>query len=202
MASDQELTKEVAESRVESGEAGDARVTQGSRVKSEAQKEKEEQQALDRRSYSTPSSESLPRVDFSSEAIAKSSAVVGDKAATGQDKSGDRVADRDGDSKKGGGAKPSELGPKLAESERRLFPVDSNGRDYHGEGLSRNVTPGTHEVAKGESLKQIAKDHLGPDATEDDVKKYTTEIEKINHLDQGQVQEGQMLNLPGHTNGG
>src|SRR5262249_29526245 len=148
----------------------------------------------------TPSSECLPRVDLSIHHTA--ARLSGDRPAAALDKAADRADDRSGAAHKGEGAKPNELGPKLAESERRLFPVDSNGRDYHGEGLSRNVSTGTHEVTKGETLKKIAKEHLGSDATDDDVKKYMTEIEKINHLDKGRVLEGQMLNLPGHTNGG
>ncbi len=202
MASEKENTKDVVEAKDESDGSVGTQVAQDSQVKSESQNEAEQQQARDRKVYGTPSSESLPRVDVSYDGAGKPAVTAGDKTAERQDRPGDGPGDRSGESREGKGGKPGELGPKLAASERMLFPVDANGRDYHGEGLSRNVTPGTHEVQKGETLKQIAKNHLGQDASEDDVNKYMTEIEKINHLDTGKVQEGQMLNLPGHTNGG
>src|SRR4029453_6948491 len=106
MASDQELTKDVAEARTESDQSGDGRVAQDRQVKSGSQKEAEQQQSLDRKLFNTPSSESLPRVHLSGD-FAAQAAPVGEKTAKGQEKSGDRADDRSAESGKNAAAKPS-----------------------------------------------------------------------------------------------
>ncbi len=75
---------------------------------------------------------------------------------------------------------------------------------YKGEDIYRDVEAGWHTPKKGETLSSIAKDHLGQGATEEEIKKYATEIAKNNKLDPdkpGNI-EGKELNLPGHTKDG
>jgi len=104
--------------------------------------------------------------------------------------------------KAGGRRTAGDTGQPLTASDRSLFPVDADGRDYHGEGIARNVQPGTHTVEKGEKLEKIARDYLGAGASTDDIKRYAKELEKINHLEKGKVTEGQVLNMPGHSGDG
>ncbi len=75
---------------------------------------------------------------------------------------------------------------------------------YKGEDIQLDVEPGWHTPKKDETLAQIARDRLGPSASEEEVKKYATEIAKNNNLDPekpGNI-EGKELNLPGHTKDG
>jgi len=84
-------------------------------------------------------------------------------------------------------------------ADRKPFPVDAKGRHYHGEGIKRDIPPGIHEVRAGETLRTIARDHLGAGASAETVKKYSEELARINYLRKGEVTQGQVLNLPGHS---
>ena len=54
---------------------------------------------------------------------------------------------------------------------------------YNGEDIQRDIAPGWHTMKKGETLTSVARDHLGPDASADDIKKYSAEIARRNGLD-------------------
>lgn len=71
---------------------------------------------------------------------------------------------------------------------------------YTGEQINRDVAPGTHTVANGETLETIARSHLGADASQEDVAKHVRELERVNHLRPSQpLREGVELTMPGHT---
>lgn len=117
-------------------------------------------------------------------------------------------------------AEPSQAGdkgiaapaqPSDAKTAAPVHPGDSKGASsaqqggaYGGEDIHRDIEPGWHTAKKGESITKIAKDHLGPDASPEEVKKYATEIAKRNGLDPakpGNI-EGKELALPGNTKDG
>lgn len=63
-----------------------------------------------------------------------------------------------------------------------------------------NVMPVEHTVKPGDTLTKIAKEHLGPDATPDEIHKHVQEIAKLNHIkDPNLILDGQKIELPGHT---
>ncbi|MBX9567828.1 MAG: hypothetical protein K2X77_02995 [Candidatus Obscuribacterales bacterium] len=71
---------------------------------------------------------------------------------------------------------------------------------YRGEVINRDVPPGTHTVAAGDTVQSVARQHLGADASEDDVAKHARELERVNHLRPNQaLREGTELTMPGHT---
>ncbi len=83
-------------------------------------------------------------------------------------------------------------------------PAAKDAGTYYGEDLNKDIEPGYHTAKKGETLTSIARDHLGPGATPDDIKKYTTEIAKQNGMDPNKPGnfEGKELSLPGNTKDG
>lgn len=71
---------------------------------------------------------------------------------------------------------------------------------YRGEVINRDVEPGQHTVQRGDTLTKIAREHLGPDATAEEVQKHVREIARVNHIQNpDRIQAGQELVLPGHT---
>ncbi len=80
-----------------------------------------------------------------------------------------------------------------------LVRVDPDAA-YTGEQINRDVAPGTHTVATGDTLESIARNHLGADASQEDVAKHVRELERVNHLRPNQaLREGAELTMPGHT---
>lgn len=71
---------------------------------------------------------------------------------------------------------------------------------YRGEVINRDVPPETHTVTSNDSLESIARDHLGPGASQEDIAKHVRELERVNHLRPKQpLREGTELTMPGHT---
>ena len=92
-----------------------------------------------------------------------------------------------------------------AASDARAAAVALFGRppEYPGEIIEREVEPGVANDTKGKNLEQIAREHLGPEATEDQVTKHVREIAHINNIkDPAAALEGQSIRLPGHTRDG
>ncbi|MBX9722868.1 MAG: LysM peptidoglycan-binding domain-containing protein, partial [Candidatus Obscuribacterales bacterium] len=74
---------------------------------------------------------------------------------------------------------------------------------YHGETINRDVAPGSHTVSQGETLETISRQHLGADASSDEVQAHAREIERVNHIDtRHPLHPSQELTLPGHTRDG
>ncbi len=77
--------------------------------------------------------------------------------------------------------------------------VEDEGGDYDEfpfEMIFRDTTPSLHTVGQGETLEALARQHLGRDASEDEVRSHVQEIQEFNG---GQVAVGQQIVLPGHT---
>lgn len=71
---------------------------------------------------------------------------------------------------------------------------------YRGEVINRDVQPEHHTVRAGESLSRIAREHLGPGATPEEIQKHVQEIARVNHISNpNSIRAGQELTLPGHT---
>jgi LysM repeat protein len=71
---------------------------------------------------------------------------------------------------------------------------------YKGEVINRDVPPGTHTVERGDTLTKIAKEHLGPGATPEEIRAHVKEIARVNHIPNPDlIRDGQELVLPGHT---
>ncbi|HEY9786596.1 MAG TPA: hypothetical protein V6D17_14410 [Candidatus Obscuribacterales bacterium] len=82
------------------------------------------------------------------------------------------------------------------------------GERYVGDfSIRRDVRPSRYVSSGGESVRDIARKHLGPGATEEDVKKHAQEIAIVNMAVAGMSDEyvakkGDFINLPGHTKDG
>ncbi len=87
-------------------------------------------------------------------------------------------------------------------SDMSLLPDAADGRDYRGEDIKLSVEPGRHTCQAGETLSKIASDHLGPFATEDQIKAYVKEIQAINGLWREAAEHNKVISLPGHTSDG
>lgn len=71
---------------------------------------------------------------------------------------------------------------------------------YKGEVINKDVPPDEHTVQRGDTLSKIAKEHLGPGATPEEIRAHVKEIARINHIkDPDRISVGQELVLPGHT---
>ncbi|HEY9870816.1 MAG TPA: LysM domain-containing protein [Candidatus Obscuribacterales bacterium] len=78
--------------------------------------------------------------------------------------------------------------------------MDDGGSDYRGSLIRRDVAPGKHVVQAGQTLTTIARDHLGPGASQTDVENHAREIAHVNGLrPNARLTAGQRLLLPGHT---
>lgn len=85
---------------------------------------------------------------------------------------------------------------------------DSRGLPFvspteQGEVIKRDVPPAIASGGKGDSLKQVAKDHLGPGATQEEVDAHVREIARVNGIkDPDKPLDGKAILLPGHTKDG
>jgi hypothetical protein len=80
------------------------------------------------------------------------------------------------------------------------------GESYEGGFLKMNVRPINYEVKPGETLEQIARKHLGPGATQEQVDVHVDEIVEANKktlkgadYETYAGKKGDVLRLPGHT---
>lgn len=77
------------------------------------------------------------------------------------------------------------------------------GPSYMGEEISATCEPKHHVIAEGDTLEKIAREHLGPGASDADVLKHIAEIAKINKLDiNAPLEQNKDLVLPGHREDG
>lgn len=89
-------------------------------------------------------------------------------------------------------------------------PVDFGlGKSYDGGFLKMNVRPQKYEVKPGETLDDIARKHLGPKATQDEIDVHVKHIVDSNQkllagrdADTYEGQKGEILRLPGYTTDG
>ncbi len=71
---------------------------------------------------------------------------------------------------------------------------------FYGAEIKKDVPPEEHVVKPGDTLTKIAKEHLGPGASKDEIHKHVMEIAKLNHIkDPNLILDGQKLQIPGHT---
>jgi LysM repeat protein len=122
-----------------------------------------------------------------------------------ESKNGDPAArDRHPDS----GRQPGDRSPHPAQHDNvvHMDPINitvSPDIAYRGEVINRDIQPGRHTVQAGESLSRIARDHLGPGASQDEIQKHAREIARVNHItNPNRIHAGQDLTLPGHTHDG
>ena len=76
----------------------------------------------------------------------------------------------------------------------------SESNPFHGAEINKDIEPGTHTVKPGDTLTKIAKQHLGPDATPQEIQQHVKEIAKLNGIKNPDlIIDGHELKLPGHT---
>lgn len=168
----------------------------------------------------TKSFGSLELSDFFSESPAPEQAVnaIGKPANPGDSEPtpGDaKPAPTTGDSGPSvGDAKPmpGDSGPSVGDGPVKPNTKD-DGRDSNGvpvvspsemgEVINRDVPPAVASGGKGDSLKSVARDHLGPGATDAEVDAHVKEIARINGIkDPDKPLTGEKILLPGHTKDG
>ncbi|MBX9687555.1 MAG: LysM peptidoglycan-binding domain-containing protein, partial [Candidatus Obscuribacterales bacterium] len=91
-----------------------------------------------------------------------------------------QAANTDGDKSKGEALK-ARGGDHVVKMPAEKITVNPDNI-YAGEGIKRDLEPAQHTVAKGETIQDIAKAHLGPGASEEEIAKHVKEIERANHL--------------------
>lgn len=92
-----------------------------------------------------------------------------------------------------------EIGENIKVGEKVKEPY-SETNPFHGAEINRDVEPGTHTVKPGDTLTKIAKQHLGPDASPQEIQQHIKEIAKLNNIKNVDlILDGQELKLPGHT---
>ncbi len=76
--------------------------------------------------------------------------------------------------------------------------------NFNGELIRLDVQPTTHEVQPGETMREIARQHLGQAASEQDVGRHAREIARANGFSgsSSPLTPGETLRLPGHTRNG
>ncbi len=124
-----------------------------------------------------------------------------------------------GDTKPVGEAKPTPVGdanptghsvgdgpskpPEAADTTKDSKGVAIIPPTERGEVIFRDVEPGVASGGKGDSLKAVAKDRLGPGATQEQVEAYVKELARVNHIkDVNKPLDGSTIVLPGHTKDG
>lgn len=128
------------------------------------------------------------------------------KIPTGEMQPGDSLPPND-DAIKGGEDsaikdRGKDKGDKPAAQVIEMEPIKIVGH-YNGEEIHKDVEPTTHTVKKGDTLSKIAKEHLGPDATKEEVAKHVKEIARLSGIENpDKIQPGQELTIPGHTKDG
>lgn len=71
---------------------------------------------------------------------------------------------------------------------------------YTGEAIDMTVQPSLHTVQPGETLENIATEHLGSGASDVDVQRHIAEIMHVNKITQAdELAAGIKLSLPGHS---
>ncbi|HEY9868374.1 MAG TPA: LysM domain-containing protein [Candidatus Obscuribacterales bacterium] len=93
----------------------------------------------------------------------------------------------------------SKNGPESQEAESEDATDEADGGSYDEfpfEMIFQDVQPQLHTVGEGETLEALARQHLGPDASDEDVQNHVREMVEFNG---GQIVVGQQIVLPGHT---
>ncbi len=71
---------------------------------------------------------------------------------------------------------------------------------FKGAEIKKDIEPGSHTVKPGDNLTKIAREHLGPDASKEEVQAHIKEIASLNKIkDPNIIRDGQVLQLPGHS---
>ncbi len=96
-----------------------------------------------------------------------------------------------------------ERAPLVAADMIFKIPVERIVGEYTGEAINRDVEPSSVTPAKGSRLKDVARDHLGPGASDEEINKHVREIARVNDIkNPNQRLDGTALSLPGHTKNG
>lgn len=104
-------------------------------------------------------------------------------------------------SSRGGDKNEGDSKPATTGSSEKTLPVVAPNE--MGEVINRDVPPAVSSGGKGDSLEKVAKDHLGPGATDEEVKAHVKEIARINGIkDVNKPLDGSPMVLPGHTKDG
>jgi len=76
--------------------------------------------------------------------------------------------------------------------------------NFNGELINLDVQPAQHQVQRGETVRDIARAHLGQAATEQEIRRHMHEIERANGLSgsASSLIPGETITLPGHTSSG
>lgn len=69
--------------------------------------------------------------------------------------------------------------------------------DFPYEMIFRNVSPELHTLAQGETLETLSRQHLGPQASNEEVERHRQEIRELNSGET--MAAGTRIVLPGHT---
>ncbi len=114
----------------------------------------------------------------------------------------DDATTKGGDSAVDAKEKGSEKQEKKADKVIEMEPMKIVGH-YNGEEIHKDCDPTTHTVEKGDTLSKIAKEHLGPDATKEEIAKHVKEIARLSGIENpDKIKPGQELIIPGHTKDG
>lgn len=97
---------------------------------------------------------------------------------------------------------PVQLDARHAGGEK-TSPADKaygEANPFNGAEINKDLEPATHTVTSSDNLTKIARKHLGPDATSQELQKHIDEIAKLNKIkNPNLIIDGQVLKLPGHT---
>jgi|GEM_PF-830291 hypothetical protein len=91
-----------------------------------------------------------------------------------------------------------------AEQSTKLKTIFLTKESYPGEfGIKIDAKP-QKLISKGETVDELARKHLGPDASEQDIAKHAKEIRAVNYMgkETTTTEKGATLTLPGHTKDG
>lgn len=100
---------------------------------------------------------------------------------------------------------PTRLDASKTPADRAANPGEASSPDsnFQGAEINRDVEPENYIVKRNDNLTKIARQHLGPDATNQEVQAHIDEIAKLNGIKNPNViHPGQELILPGHTSDG
>ncbi len=213
MAGEEERKPDVVEAPEEkAADSNVAELSRGSQEKSQTQQEREEEHQEKRKRGATPSSADLPALHIGEETIEASRTAA--KRDGGQEpvssdkpgKGGDEPVSSDKPKDNGEAVsadKPKKGAPEAPPRGTSTLDTVYIVGEYAGEDIKRDLEPETVTDTKGKQLNDIARKHLGADATDDEVQKHAREIARLNKIeDPNRPLEGQHLKLPGHTKDG
>lgn len=98
---------------------------------------------------------------------------------------------------------PRPTQPRETQLEPTQAPDDGEYDDFIYADIFRDVAPRVHTTSSGDSVDAIARQHLGRDASEQEVRAHADEIRAHNGIGPGENPEpGQQILLPGHNEQG